>query len=170
MKITLKNLKYIAAMSHETHAFSATLYVDGVKLCTVGNSGCGGTNEYQPLKGQKYNVLMARIRDIDAELGKTIIKSENIADFSYPNDLECEVGERVNEWHRLQEVKRILRRISYLKPDGKLYQLPARYKPSTRGVLAAVRAQAWFADDYTMLSGLTPEAAMVALEKVGFFK
>ena len=46
MKVELKNIKYAAFASQETHCFEATLYVDGRRRGTVSNEGHGGSNYY----------------------------------------------------------------------------------------------------------------------------
>ena len=48
MKIELRNLKTAAFASHETHCFSATIYINGAKLGTVENEGMGGSNHIHP--------------------------------------------------------------------------------------------------------------------------
>lgn len=48
-KIILKNLKYAAFASEETSCFSATVYVDGKRLCTARNDGHGGCDSYDSL-------------------------------------------------------------------------------------------------------------------------
>jgi len=42
MKIELKNLKISKALSQETLAFTANLYIDGKKVAVASNSGQGG--------------------------------------------------------------------------------------------------------------------------------
>jgi hypothetical protein len=42
VKIELRNIKYSAAMSEETHAFTAAIYIDGEKAGEAKNSGQGG--------------------------------------------------------------------------------------------------------------------------------
>jgi len=50
MNIEIKNIKFIASMTRETHCFSASLYQDGVKIGTVKNDGHGGCNQYSDYK------------------------------------------------------------------------------------------------------------------------
>ena len=44
--VELKSVKHNAQMSEETHSFSATVYLDGVKVGEVGNRGHGGEDEW----------------------------------------------------------------------------------------------------------------------------
>jgi hypothetical protein len=45
MNITLKNIKYVAALSEETPCYTAAVYIDGKKAGTVSNRGHGGPDE-----------------------------------------------------------------------------------------------------------------------------
>lgn len=47
MKIELKNIKHARFLSRETEAFSATIYIEGLKAATVENDGGGGANLYR---------------------------------------------------------------------------------------------------------------------------
>jgi hypothetical protein len=46
MKIELKNIKEAKFLSEETPAYSANLYVDGVKIGVVSNNGHGGCDSF----------------------------------------------------------------------------------------------------------------------------
>lgn len=46
MKLQLKDVEVHDDMSEETHCFSATLYVDGIKAARISNQGMGGPNDY----------------------------------------------------------------------------------------------------------------------------
>jgi hypothetical protein len=48
MKIELRKVAHSARLSRETAAFSADLYIDGVKRATVENDGHGGPNMVHP--------------------------------------------------------------------------------------------------------------------------
>lgn len=47
--VILKNLKYAAFASEETHCFEATVYVDGKRFCIASNEGHGGPDRYDAL-------------------------------------------------------------------------------------------------------------------------
>lgn len=57
MKITLKNIKTYEEISDETLAFSATVYIDGKRVGTVQNQGCGGCNEYHGFNDELFDEL-----------------------------------------------------------------------------------------------------------------
>ena len=44
----LKNLSHNATFSEETHCFRASVYINGKRMFTASNRGCGGANEYSP--------------------------------------------------------------------------------------------------------------------------
>tara|TARA_R110000868_G_scaffold409899_1_gene696436 strand:- start:34291 stop:34761 length:471 start_codon:yes stop_codon:yes gene_type:complete len=72
MKIELKNIKTLKAMSEETQCFTATVYIDGSKAGTVRNSGHGGCNEYHPTSlGQRLDDY-AKTLPADVVFGMTI--------------------------------------------------------------------------------------------------
>ena len=172
MKIELKAVKYSDFASHETNCFTAKIYVDGKPFAGVSNDGNGGCDHVYPLPNCKdTSAWRARLDAIEAELGNEVITDTcggNMA-YSITNSLEIVCGDLMNEYHRMNEVKKILRRVSYLKPDGKLYQLLAKYKP-TPATIGSVKACGWFTDDCTMISGRTPEDAFKVLTDAGFFK
>ena len=172
MKIELKAIKYSAFASQETHCYQAKIYIDGKPFAGVSNDGHGGCDLVYPLPNCKdTKAWRARLDAIEAELGKEVLTDTGGGNYitSMMNCLEFVCGDLMNQYHQMTEVKKILRRVSYLKPDGKLYQLVAKYKPDARTLLA-VKACPWFADDYTMLSGMTPDDALKALTAAGFYK
>ena len=175
MKIELKSIKHAEFASQETNCYSARIYIDGKAFANVSNDGHGGCDDVYPLDTVRREDLAAfrkRLMIVETKLGKatitSTIKNADGSFWTYPNDLEHECGRLLDDWLRLKEVKKILRRISYLKPDGKLYQLPAKYKPTPAG-LERVQQQEWFKPGYVMIAGLTPDAATTALTDGGFF-
>jgi len=47
--IELKNLSHNVTFSEETHCFSASVYINGKRMFSASNRGCGGPNEYSSL-------------------------------------------------------------------------------------------------------------------------
>ncbi len=45
MKLEVKNIKHARSLSEETNAFSADLYVNGIKIATCSNRGKGGMTD-----------------------------------------------------------------------------------------------------------------------------
>lgn len=104
MQIVLKNVKYVASMSEETHCFSASVYIDGVKAGEVSNRGYGGPNEYSS------DELQARLD----EHGKTLpphvseIKDDDGNPMVLEIDAEIIIGELMNDYLTEKDLKRLL--------------------------------------------------------------
>jgi len=62
--ITLKNIKVIKRMSHETECFTASVYIDGKKAGSVENTGQGGCHSYYPANIER---LVAAFSDSEFE-------------------------------------------------------------------------------------------------------
>jgi hypothetical protein len=46
MNVQLKSIKHFPSMSDETEAFNAAIWMNGKKVGTVSNQGCGGPNDW----------------------------------------------------------------------------------------------------------------------------
>ena len=152
MKFEIRNVKYSAFHSQETHCFEATLYVDDKKAFGVTNDGWGGCDSYYKVKGGVANPNLYAAQ-IDEELAKEEIESEF---GGLTNSLEIVVGNLVNEYLAAKEIKKVFRRICYVKDDcnhGEYYRAPARVKPNADG-FAQLRRQAWWRNDYVILNEL----------------
>lgn len=166
MKIELKNIKYSAFASEETHCYEAALYVDGKPLAIVRNDGHGGADyvdQHPKFKGN-FNAQWADLELWLRENGNHSTYGDG--EILY-EDAEMRCCHLINEWHRDNEVKKILRRISYIKNDA-VYQLPAKHKP-TPEALAKVKEASWWEDDFVMLSGQSVDDAKTYLDCIGFF-
>jgi len=73
--------------------------------------------------------------------------------------LETVVSDLINDWLTEKEVKKLLRRVTYVTDAGELYQLNARFKP-TPEVIEKFKASKHWQSHWTMVSGLTPAAAL----------
>lgn len=60
MKIELKNIKHFYALSDETNAFSAKLYVNDVLTGECSDTGNGGCIDIHPLKGKQALLTQAQ--------------------------------------------------------------------------------------------------------------
>lgn len=159
MQISLKNIKYSAFASHDSHCFEATVYVDGKRAFGVENDGHGGPNNYFPLnKQQTGKAVQEWIDRIDSELGQQTLQH---GDFEISNCLTIEIGERINEWLLRKEARNILRRVTYLR-DGQIFRLEAKFKPSP-ATLEKVKQASWWQDDFILLNELPREEAIAKL-------
>ena len=159
-EIILKNLKHFESGSQETHCYTASIFVDGKKFATVENDGHGGCDNVHPIDGG-WNA----VRELEERIKATFprIESEYFEDGMEPS-LEIICGDLVNAFLLKKKFKKVMRRISYVKPGGKgIYQLPAKHKPTT-AVISYLKATASWAKGVTFLSDL-PESEAMALFK-----
>ena len=120
-KIELKNIKYAAFASEETHCYEATLYVDGKRFAYISNDGHGAGDLQEPIEPYAYKDL--------AQLQKTIAKehpkwgSEFGDEDEYDTTLEIVCGNLMNDWHCEKEIKRTLKKITFIKSvdDREIY-------------------------------------------------
>lgn len=148
MNITLKNVKYMASLSEETHCFSADVWVDGKKKFGMKNAGHGGDDEVYSIKGGVADVW-EEYHAIDDELSK-----EKYKDTESHNRLEFVVCDLVNDWLRDKEIKRCLKKVCYVK-DGDVYI--AKHAATAEHV-EAYRNVSWFKEKgCIMLNGLPIE-------------
>lgn len=160
-KITLKSIKHHAGLSEETHAYTATIYVDGSRFASVRNAGHGGSDEVHPLTGG-YPAIDELENRIKATYPKKVSKY-------FPEGLEeslesicCNL---VNEFLRNREFKKLMRRICYIKAGEEgIYSLPAKYKP-TPEMLAEVASWEWAKEGVTFLNTLPEDEALAIVLK-----
>ena len=158
MKIELKAIKYSAFASQETHCYEANLYVDGKKIGVVSNDGHGGADSFWGSQEDRNRV--------EAWLKENGNHSTYSDGSIMHEDLEMRCSRLMNDWHRDQELKKILRRVSYIV-GNEVYQLPSKYKP-TPELLERIKTD-WADKEYTMLSGLPVAEARAKLDDINFF-
>ena len=103
MEISIKGLKHSAFASHETHCFEATVYVNGTRSFMVENDGQGGSNNYYPLKGKTIVYTNTTVKKINDYL--STLPEKQFDDFSVQADLDCIIGDLVNDTLTLKSVK-----------------------------------------------------------------
>lgn len=155
MNITLKNIKYSAFASQETHCFEATIYINNKRFCIVHNQGHGGCDDYLAVDNCQHEFdgkLWEEVNRINNILGKETLPSEFSSE-GLPNDLEIAVCDLVNEWHENKDIKKALRRICYLDDDGVVNHFNAKLKPTAHNIVR-VRNQDWFKSTFIILNEL----------------
>ncbi len=116
-KIELKNVKHMASLSHETHCFTATIYVNGKKAGTAENRGNGGNTDIY--WGDKQ--LRDKARQYIATL-PTRHYGDGEAVYSQIVDEEIYVDDLLQDWLVKKDYRRdIARRLMWIK-DGAVYQ------------------------------------------------
>jgi len=166
MNIEIKNLHYSAFASEETHCFEATVYVDGKRSFIAKNDGRGGCNDYHSfLKNTKDVGDVYQIVDrINAELKAQgpvsgPHKRNDGSEFYLYKDIDWVVNDLVNDALILKDMRRALKKIIYLHPDGSLRQMAANFKP-TPDVLKAIKGASWWTDEYKLLNEMPQEEAL----------
>jgi hypothetical protein len=71
-KIELRAIQTSAFASEETHCYTATLYVDGLKWGSVSNEGHGGADHFHGVDGKSY----ADLKALDAQIAATYPESD----------------------------------------------------------------------------------------------
>lgn len=118
--IELRKITYSKALSEETSAYSADLYLDGALLAHVSNHGTGGCDSQHPAKGRTY----AEIKALNDEIKSTYPSKDtgmvlNGKPFIMEQDLETVCGDLLNDHLVAKDLKRTLSsKIVFQKPDG----------------------------------------------------
>jgi hypothetical protein len=103
MKIELKNIKFSEALSEETNAFTADLYINGKKVGYCRNDGRGGCTDYHA-----YNVQDREVIKKAEEYFKSLPKAHSERfNFDYQPTLELAIGDLLDEWLLAKEQKKM---------------------------------------------------------------
>ncbi|MFY8162650.1 MAG: hypothetical protein ACOVKC_00275 [Brevundimonas sp.] len=149
--IALRNICHNETLSEETHAYSATLYVNGEPWGKVSNQGHGGPDDFTPSGNRDY-------RDIGF-LNKVIAATYppiEAYEMSLPESLEMICGGLVNDFLANRELTSKLRRNVVYKHDGKLWTHSLKGGP-VELVASYVRSKH---PDAVILNELPPKEAM----------
>ena len=118
MNIEIKNVKYAAFASEETHCFSASVYIEGEKAGEVSNDGHGGSNHFRPYELQTFlNTYAKTLPAIDCSNIGAVEPHRFIE-----QDAETLIGEMVNDWLAARDLKRLLSKRVLFQEDGKIMQ------------------------------------------------
>ena len=110
MKIELKKIKVSASLSQETNAYTAEIWINGVKRGTVENHGQGGPDEVYP-------------RELEQEINeyaKTLPKIQAYGVELVPN-VDLIFGDIVEEHLLSKKLQRMLKSKTVLVKDDKVY-------------------------------------------------
>ena len=108
MKIEIKNVKYIDELSHETLCFFATLHIDGKKVGTVANRGCGGCHEYD---------VSHVVHEEANEWCKQNLPKWSFGDGEHDTDLEMHISHLVQRFLQKRELQVLFRNHVIFKDD-----------------------------------------------------
>jgi hypothetical protein len=113
MNIELKNVTYSKALSQETSAYTADIWVDGKKRGTVRNQGQGGCDDIYPRE-------LARDLAVHAA---TLPPTDCYGTMLKPS-VEMVLGELLEKYLAAKELKRIFKKkCLFIAADGKLYSV-----------------------------------------------
>ena len=169
--ITVKNLKYAAFASEETHCFEATVYVDGKPFCKARNDGHGGCDMYWSIeRNEVASILYDQIAEIDKRIKKERAdewkthKRGDGSTFESGPDFECGVSDAVAEALYLKDMKGAFRNNTLFTEQGRkgIFQ----YKT---GAAEREKMAAYILDKYAgavILNNL-PELEALAIFKSG---
>lgn len=95
MKISLKKIKHLKSLSEGTQAFSADLYVDGIRVGSARNRGHGGSTDYIPSVGKREIITRA---EKYCESLPGVKKKFGDKSFTYKQSLETVIDSIVNDF------------------------------------------------------------------------
>lgn len=124
MKITLKNVKIIAALSEETLCYSATVYVDGRRAFIATNHGHGGSDDYRPIDAEGAELLRA------AEAYAESLPSLVFDGIEIENNLELLISELLETAEKERATARLLARATIVKDGTQWRKYSAPYSPA----------------------------------------
>ena len=105
MKIELKSIKFSEAMSEETNAFTAILYVNGKKVGYCKNTGQGGCTNYDNLTPEDRKAI-AEAEAYCKALPKTKWKT-----MEFDQSLESVIDDLLADWLKAKETKKFERKM-----------------------------------------------------------
>lgn len=119
MKFELRRIDYSAALSQETSAFTADLYIDGELSFHVRNDGGGGADFFHQVG-----------RWTEAEDWLKANRSRcTVCGISFDHDLEVEVGDLLARELEGRRLKRLMRTNLLTIERGQVFQYPLRKRP-----------------------------------------
>lgn len=146
MKIELKNIKYAAFASEETHCFQATVYLDGVKAGVVSNEGHGGPDMFAPHDlEEKINAHARTLPPIDVS---DLYKDGEA--HTMPQDASTLIGDILESYLEKKHQKRLCAKaVLYRIPghhykDGEYHSMKMKYGPDVKAKLVAKYGESLF--------------------------
>lgn len=141
-KVELRRVSHSKALSEETPAYSAQVFVDGVHFCDVTNHGQGGPDEVCGVNSERNRDVYPRLEALNARIAATYPKHTYEAGgetHSFDENLEMICHGLVWDADTDKAVKRALNgKVLWLR-DGKVYSisLKGKNKRFTREQLVA---------------------------------
>lgn len=126
MKIELKNIRHSEALSEETNAFTASLYINGIKVGIAKNRGYGGPTDYQAFdeEGRKL-VKEAEVycKSLPPYVNPDILKEDG-KPLEFKMDLELFIDNLLEDHLRRKDLKRLEAIIKKKEANSVLFGVP----------------------------------------------
>ena len=140
MKVELKNVKYFSTMSRETDCFSASVFIDGKKVCTVENDGQGGSHSWSDWSVEKRISAWAAKAFPRFDWNCFDFVEFNVGDDGYESaferDAEMVINDLMSVWISSRELNRLLKKRILFVRGGHLLQSNQLSKQSMDHVLS----------------------------------
>lgn len=108
MEITMKSVKFSEALSQETNAFTANLYVDGKKVGYIRNEGHGGETMVQPIDGNSR----AKFKEAEEYCKSLPPYTYGDPKIEIPMNLSMYVDDLMEKWLKEKEAKKIAKKMN----------------------------------------------------------
>ncbi len=126
MKLELRKVSWSKALSEETPAYSAQVWIDGKHFCDVSNHGQGGCDSQHPPKGMTNSDFRPRLDAMNARIKaefppETVDVSGGAGKmFTMEQDLESLCQKELYRQDLVKSVKRDLaKKVVFVKPGKK---------------------------------------------------
>ena len=107
MNVALKNVKVNERLSEETTCFSASIYIDGVKVGEASNRGQGGSTQIRFQDSKKFSEFLAYCKTLPP-----LPVSESLGGGSLAMDAELFIDELLNKHQTDKEKNRIRNKLA----------------------------------------------------------
>lgn len=109
IKVELKNVKYSESLSEETHAYTATIYVDGKKAGSAKNNGHGGETDIwwdDKQAASKVSEMVDGLPMVETDFADSKDPSKK---WSYKQRVDGYIDSLLVEFLEAKDLKRLLR-------------------------------------------------------------
>lgn len=161
--ITLKRLEVSKSLSQETTAYTADVYVDGVKYAEASNHGHGAEDHIRPVGQFTYAHLEALEARIKATYPPFDLASPGEPPNTIPMDLSLLIAEEITKAEWLKDYRRTIKaKVLFSKPGQKgIFQMKWDKKHPLAAYVQVIREK----EPEAVILNLLPEAEGLAYYK-----
>jgi len=142
LKLELRAVHYSPALSRETNAFAADVWIDGKPGFHVRNDGQGGCDFHEPVKGQSYAEMNAQLAAVGTYANTLPARRYGPADHQVvlEENVDSLVAGLLSDWILTKDVKRKLAKKMTVTMKGKpgIFSFRVPYDPA---VVPSLRAK-----------------------------